>query len=114
MSPPFRPDSPIVIYGPGSLLREPSRLFRDMRRDLAASRELAWRLFVRNTNAKYRQTMLGYVWAFLPPIFTTLVFVFLRNAGFFNTPETEVPYVVFLLSGTVLWEVFADALHSPM
>jgi lipopolysaccharide transport system permease protein len=114
MLPSFRPDSPIMIYGPGSLLREPSRLFRDMRRDLAASRELAWRLFMRNISAKYRQTMLGYAWAFLPPVFTTLVFVFLRNAGFFNVPETKVPYVVFVLAGMVLWEVFADALNSPI
>lgn len=114
MSSPFRPDSPVVIYRPGSLLREPRRLFRDMSRDLAASRELAWRLFVRNTSAKYRQTMLGYAWAFLPPIFTTLVFVFLRRAGFFNVSDTEVPYVVFLFAGMVLWEVFADALNSPM
>ncbi|HXV80845.1 MAG TPA: ABC transporter permease [Candidatus Binatia bacterium] len=114
MPPPSRPDPPIMTYGPGSLLRDPSRLFRDMRRDLAASRELAWRLLVRNTSAKYRQTLLGYAWAFLPPVFTTLVFVFLRDAGFFNAPETEVPYVVFLLAGMVLWEVFADALNSPI
>ena len=111
---PQRPDSPVIIYGPGSLLREPRRLFRDMKRDLVASRELAWRLFVRNTSAKYRQTMLGYAWAFLPPVFTTLVFVFLRENGFFNISETRVPYAVFLLAGIVLWETFADALNSPI
>lgn len=107
-------DFPIVIYRPGSVLREPRRLFRDMRHDLGASRELAWRLFVRNTSAKYRQTVLGYAWAFLPPIFTTLVFVFLKDAGFLNVPQTAAPYAVYLLAGMILWEAFADALHSPI
>jgi lipopolysaccharide transport system permease protein len=85
-----------------------------MRRDLSASRELAWRLFVRNISARYRQTLLGYVWAFLPPIVTTLVFAFLRQANFFHVPDTGVHYLAFLLTGMVLWEVFADALNSPI
>jgi lipopolysaccharide transport system permease protein len=103
-----------VVYGPGSQLREPGRLFRCMLRDLAASRELAWRLFVRNVSARYRQTMLGYAWAILPPVFTTLVFVFLRNAGFFAVGQTQLPYGLFLFTGMVLWQTFSDALGSPM
>jgi len=103
-----------VVYTPGSQLRDPGRLFRHMFRDLAASRELAWRLFVRNVSARYRQTMFGYAWAILPPIFATLVFVFLRDTGFFNVKETKVPYPIFALAGMVLWQTFADALNSPM
>ena len=34
--------------------------------DLLASRELAWRLIVRNFSAQYRQSALGYVWAGFP------------------------------------------------
>jgi lipopolysaccharide transport system permease protein len=107
-------DIPIVVYTPASQLREPGRLFRDMIRDLAASRELAWRLLVRNISTRYRQTLLGYAWAILPPIVTTIVFVFLRSAGFFNVAETGVPYPLFVLSGMMLWQAFADALNSPM
>ena len=104
----------IVVYTPESQLRRPGCLLRDMFHDLLASRGLAWRLFVRNISARYRQTMLGYVWAFLPPIVTTLVFVFLKNSGFFIVEDTVVPYVVFVFSGMVLWQTFADALNSPI
>ena len=94
-----------VVYTTESRLRRPGVLVRDMLRDLFASRELAWRLFVRNTSAKYRQTMFGYVWAFLPPIVGTVVFLFLRRSGLFAVGETEVPYALFLLAGMVLWQI---------
>ena len=38
----------VRIYSPQSALRDPQRLVREMGRDLYASRELAWRLFVRD------------------------------------------------------------------
>jgi lipopolysaccharide transport system permease protein len=34
--------------------------------DLLASRELAWRLIVRNFSAQHRQSALGHVWAGFP------------------------------------------------
>jgi lipopolysaccharide transport system permease protein len=104
----------VVSLTPGSALNDPRRLFRDMRRDLVASRELAWRLFVRNISVRYRQSILGYVWVFIPPVFTTLVFVFLRQARFLNVPDTSVHYLAFLLTGLILWEVFAEAMNSPI
>ena len=82
--------------------------------DLRASRELAWRLLVRNISAQYRQTLLGYVWAFLPPIVTTLVWVFLNAQKIFDVGETGVPYPVYVLTGTILWQVFVDAMNSPL
>lgn len=105
---------PQVVYTPASRLRQPGRLLRSMLSDLVASRELAWRLFVRNVSARYRQTALGYVWVCLPPLVTTAVFVFLRSSGLFQVGEGAVPYVVFVLAGTVLWQTFVDALHSPI
>lgn len=103
-----------IIYTPDSLLRRPGQLLRSMAQDLLASRELAWRLFVRNVNAMYRQTILGYVWAFLPPVFTAFVFVFLNSQKILNVGATSIPYPAYALIGTVLWQTFADALNSPL
>lgn len=103
-----------IIYNPESLLRRPSLLFRNMIRDLIASRHLAWRLIVRNLNAMYRQTILGYVWAFLPPLAVTVVWVFLKSQKIFATGPTEVPYVLYVLTGTLLWQGFTDALNAPL
>lgn len=89
-------------------------MFAQMLGDLVASRELAWRLFVRDVSALYRQSILGYIWAFLPPIATTLTFVFLNAQGIIRVGDTPVPYPAYVLIGTVLWQMFLDALTSPL
>lgn len=110
----YSPKLPEVTYGPEPLLRNPLRLLREMGADLLRSRELAWRLFVRDISAKYRQSVLGYVWAFLPPIAATATFVFLRSTGVFEMGETAIPYAAFALIGMVLWQTFVDAMQVPI
>ncbi len=105
---------PVAVYTPDSQLTRPLQLVRGMLRDLLCSRELAWRLFVRNISAQYRQTILGYAWAFLPPIFTTLTFVFLNRENILHTTDTAVPYAAYVMVGTVLWQTFFDAMNSPL
>lgn len=103
-----------ATYTPASQLRRPGALLRGMVHDLAAGRELAWRLFLRDTSARYRQTLLGYVWAFLPPLVSTIIFLYLRRAGVVATPDAEVAYPVFLLTGLVLWQTLVDAVQAPI
>jgi lipopolysaccharide transport system permease protein len=108
------PDLPVTIYSPESPLRHPGQFVRAMFRDLMASRELAWRLFVRDTSAQYRQSVLGYVWAFLPPLVASLPFVFLNSQGVVKMADTGIPYAAYAMVGTLIWQVFVDALNSPL
>lgn len=110
----MRDHLPEVTYTPESLLRRPGKLVRSMVHDLLASRELACRLFVRNVSVQYRQSLLGYVWAFLPPIFTTLTFVFLNSQKILSIGDTGIPYPAYVMVGTLLWQGFVDALNSPI
>jgi len=103
-----------VPYTPESKLRRPKQLFQSMWRDLLASRELAWRLMIRDISAQYRQSFLGIVWAFLPPIAMALVFVVLNSRKLINIGETPIPYPAFAMFGTVLWQVFVDSLNAPL
>lgn len=103
-----------VVYTSESTLCGPYRLCREMFRDLLGSRELAWRLFVRNISSRYRHTFLGYVWAFLPPVMSAGVFVILHKGGYFTVEQTQVPYGVFVLAGLILWQAFAEAVHAPL
>jgi lipopolysaccharide transport system permease protein len=89
-------------------------MFREMFRDLRASRELAWRLFVRDTAAQYRQSILGHVWAFIPPLVASVPFVFLQSQGIVTIRETTIPYPAYAMIGTILWQVFVDSLNSPL
>lgn len=105
-----------VVYTPESQLRHPRQLARSMITDLWASRELAWRLLVRNVSGRYRQTALGYVWAFLPPVVTTLTFVFLNSQKILNVGDGDIgmPYPVYVMVGSLLWQAFVDAMNSPI
>jgi homopolymeric O-antigen transport system permease protein len=103
-----------VVYTPRSELLHPGRFFLSMFRDLAASRELAWRLFLRDLSARYRQSLLGYVWAFLPPLATAIPFVFLRSQGLFTTGTTVIPYPAYVMISLLFWQVFVDSVQSPL
>jgi len=107
-------DLPEVVYTPGSALRRPGELVGRMLRDLWASRQLARRLFIRDLRAQYRKSLLGYVWLLLPPVVTTLLFVFLHSHNILNIGRTDVPYPVYVLTGMVLWETFVLSLNSPI
>jgi lipopolysaccharide transport system permease protein len=103
-----------IVYTPESPLRRPVRMLRAMFHDLRASRELAWRLCIRDISAQYRQSMLGYVWAFVLPLAASLPFIFLRSQGIVAIKDTAIPYAAYALSGTMIWQVFVDALNSPL
>ena len=104
----------VTVYTPESPLRHPGRLLRALLRDLLAARELAWRLFVRDLSANYRQTYFGYIWAFLPPLLASATFIFLQSQGITRIEGTVIPYAAFAMMGTLLWQVFADAIQSPL
>jgi lipopolysaccharide transport system permease protein len=107
-------DRAVHIYGQGVRPRGAVARLREMASDLASSRELAWQLFLRDTRARYRQSFLGLVWLFLPPLFTGLVFVVLQRASVLSLPPTDVPYPVFALVGTILWQLFSESLGAPL
>ncbi len=107
-------NSPVISYGPESQMRSPLKLILLMLKDLKSSRELAWRLFVRDVSARYRQSVLGIFWAFLPPIVTGLIFIILQSKKVINLGETDVPYPVFVLLGTTIWQVFVDSINAPI
>jgi lipopolysaccharide transport system permease protein len=101
------------IYTPEPLLRHPVVMLRELARDVWAGRELAWCLFLRDLRAGYRQTLLGYFWAFLPPLVAAATFIFLQAQGITRIEVMGIPYPAFALMGTLLWQIFVDALVSP-
>ena len=70
---------PTRTYTPESPLAHPAKLWREMKQDLWAGRELAWRLAVRDISAQYRQSALGVLWALINQLMTTAVWLFLST-----------------------------------
>ncbi|MEM8778274.1 MAG: ABC transporter permease [Cyanobacteria bacterium P01_G01_bin.49] len=105
---------PEIVHTPDSLLRRPRFLLWTMWHDLLASRELAWRLMVRDISSQYRQALLGIVWAFLPPIVMAVGFTLAKKANVFTIGETDIPYPAYVMFSMTLWQTFIDAVTGPV
>ncbi|MGM5470792.1 ABC transporter permease [Flavobacteriaceae bacterium LMO-SS05] len=90
------------------------KLLKDSLSDIYASRFLAKQLAVRDIKAQYRQSYLGILWAFIAPLTTAFVWIFLNSSGTVRLSATGIPYPVYAFSGTLLWAIVTDAINSPM
>lgn len=108
------PDPDITIYTPESSLAKPRTMVAEMFQDLARGRELAWRLVVRDIQAQYRQAFLGILWAFITPLATTITWIFLAGTGIVTVGATDLPYPVYVFTGTLLWSILTEAMTSPL
>jgi lipopolysaccharide transport system permease protein len=79
--------------------------------ELREYRDLFYFLVLRDVRVLYAQTVLGFAWAVLQPVFSMLVFsvVFGRLA---QIPSDGLPYAVFSYAGLVPWTYFANALSG--
>ena len=113
MSTADRTSLPTVVYTPQAILLDPRTLIKEMGRDLMKGRDLAWRLAVRDISAQYRASFLSYLWAFITPLVTTLMWVFMSMAGVVKVAVTDMPYPVFVFTGTMLWQILTEAITAP-
>lgn len=91
----------------------PWRLFKESLSDISQSRFLAWQLAERDIKAQYRQSYLGIIWAFITPLATAAVWVFLNLSGTIQVTDTGIPYPIYAFSGTLLWSIITEAVNSP-
>ncbi len=82
-------------------------------RELIQYKDLIFRFVRRDIIASYQQTILGPVWVFLQPLFTTLVyfFIFTRVA---KISTDGIPPLLFYLPGTIIWSYYADCITTTM
>jgi len=103
-----------VVYTPDSRLRRPGALLREMIADLRASRQLAWRLMVRDIRVQYARSLLGASWTFIPAVATAATLTLATRARLISVGETSLPYPVYVLLSTTLWQTFLDGLNGPV
>jgi lipopolysaccharide transport system permease protein len=76
--------------------------------ELWSARELFAFLIWRDIKIRYRQTLLGGLWALLQPLLAMLVFTFFFNR-LVGVGADGVPYPVFAYTGLLLWTFFSGA-----
>ena len=64
-------------------------------------------LIVTEIKARYKQTAIGFAWAVIRPLTMVLVLTFLFG-GVAGLPSGDVPYPLFVFSGLLLWQFFAN------
>jgi len=74
---------------------------------------LSFRIFQRTIGAKYRKSFLGYFWMVAPALLITGAVTLANQAGVVTSGPTALSYPLFVLLGTLLWQVFAEAIDVP-
>lgn len=74
-------------------------------------RELLYFLTKRDIKVRYKQTVLGGLWAIIQPLFSMLVFT-LFFGKLAKVPSDGIPYPIFVYAGLLPWTYFANALSA--
>jgi lipopolysaccharide transport system permease protein len=91
------------------LLIEPGRAEKNYWGDLWRYRELFYILAWRDISVRYKQTVIGVLWAILRPLIAMVIFsvVFGRIA---KMPSNGIPYPILVFAAMLPWQFFANAL----
>ena len=75
--------------------------------------ELLYTFVARDIRARYKQSLLGFYWAILSPLMTSLILTLVFSVVLrFRTGDT--PFPIFVLTGLLTWQLFANGLGSAV
>jgi lipopolysaccharide transport system permease protein len=100
----FPPPAP-----PMQIILEPGRTEKNYWRDLWRYRELFQVLAWRDVSVRYKQTVIGAVWAILRPFLAMVIFTFVFARLAKLPSEGSAPYALMVLAGMLPWTFFASA-----
>lgn len=83
--------------------------------EVARHRGLLGMLAWRDIRVRYKQSVLGFAWAFIMPLVQTLVLFAIFTYGpvqINDVSQLKVPYFLFVLSGVVAWGLTAGSING--
>lgn len=80
-------------------------------KELWRYRELFYIFTWRDIKVRYKQTVIGIVWAILQPFLLMVVFSTFFG-GLAKIPSDNIPYPIFVFSGLIFWNYFSTALNN--
>ena len=78
-------------------------------RELRQYRDLFYFLVLRDVKVLYKQTVLGFAWAIIRPVFSMIVFSIIFG-GLADVPSDGVPYPIFSFAALLPWTYFSTAM----
>lgn len=105
-------NSAFVVPDKPSIIIEASKNWVPLNlKDLWAYRELLYFLVWRDVKVRYKQTLLGALWAILQPLTTMVIFTYFFGK-LARIPTEGIPYPIFFYTGLLLWTYFSGAVTS--
>lgn len=92
------------------IIIEPGRSEKNYWKDLWHYRELFYILSWRDIKVKYKQTVLGVLWAILRPLLTMIVFTIVFGKVAKMEMTSTVPYTIIVFAGLLPWQFFSNSL----
>lgn len=92
------------------IILEPGRAERNYWRDLWRYRELFQVLAWRDVSVRYKQTVIGVMWAVIRPVLTMLVLTIIFGRIAKLPTEGTAPYALMVFAGMLPWTFFSTAL----
>jgi len=99
-----------TVHSPSVRERRLSRVFREMIQGLLGSRYIAYRLVVKDVRAENSKNALGIFWDFVDPLVLGAIFYLLSLVGIVRSGMPEMPFVVFVVYGVLLYETFSESI----
>lgn len=93
-----------------TLIIEPGAAEQHYWRDIWKYRELFFVLAWRDVSVKYKQTIIGLLWALIRPFLTMVVFTILFSKVAKLPSDGTAPYALMVFAGLLPWQFFATAL----
>ncbi|WP_027206051.1 ABC transporter permease [Butyrivibrio fibrisolvens] len=63
---------------------------------------------------RYAGSRLGFLWAFIQPAVTIIMYWFVFQVGFGSKPVNGAPYIIWLASGLTAWFMVSDGISSSV
>lgn len=92
------------------LVIDPERIEKNYWRDLWLYRELFYILSWRDISARYKQTVVGVLWALIKPLLTMIVFTVIFGKLAKLPTEGNAPYAIMVYAAMLPWQFFASSL----
>jgi len=111
--PPSPTGRPVHVYAAGKRAGIFSTL-KTIFAEFPMAHALGYRFAARNIKSRYRQSVLGILWALLPPLATAGVWIVLNHSNVISVKANGINYPLYVITGTMLWSVFAGAVNMPI
>lgn len=104
----------VHLNNSASSLRSPIRILGSVFRDLWHWKALSKILAIRDIQALYRQSILGIMWAFLPPLVLSVGLSVANANGIYKPGETSIPMPAYIFISMTMFQIFFGSVQGPI